>query len=1202
MGARRRMALKLLGALCLVLAGVMFGAGSASAALTHAFVSSFGSFGGVEGVAIDRSSGDVYVYDAGAGSILKFDGSGNAVNFSSTSTNVIESVGSAGEGEGEIAVDSSAGPAKGDIYVANGSHLGIYSAAGELLGELAAEAGRPWGTPCGVAVDSAGNVYVGLHGSRVNKYAPSGNPVVGGDYVGSLWGLSNACGVAVDSEGSVYVDSWPEGPVFKYEALQFNALETNASGTEVAGNGRAVAVDPASNDLYVAGYGEAAQYEPTGALVGSFSGRAANAFGNVHGLAVDASGDVLVSDNNQARVDVFGPAVVLAEATVGEAVNVGKSSAKLQGVVDPNGAEVTSCLFEYSENSPSVADALTVPCTALPGSGSSPVPVEAEVTGLSSHAFYYYRLVAANSNGASQSQIASFKTQSLPIVESVWATEVNRSTARINAQINPAGTDTTYRFEYGPDSSYGSSFPVPNGDLGRADETVEVNHSLSGLQAGSTYHFRIVATSSLGTTTSEDRTFTTFASPAPESVDTCSNAAYRVGASRGLPDCRAYEMVSPVVKGGGEVAGEAFGQVLASESGDLPGETDRVVFMSKTPFGDVKGSGLIGYTQYLAERGPTGWSTHGITPTPNPRVGSQVFFGKTEIKEFSPDLSVGALIAYELPEGPTGARANSEDEYLEDTTTGQVFAAITDASHEGEPAFAPTEPFAALYEIPMLGGGSSSLDVVTFMSRANFVPEAKGSAYKAYVYEHGVVKLLGVLPDGSIPTGGSNLAEQDLPNGGANWWSGSAILAKDTVSADGSRVLFEAEFPHQPELSHQLYMRKNGSTSVMVSESETTAPVVAENVKLEAATPDLKHILFHTTTRLLNGAPEGGGLYMYTDSVNPPSESNLAFIGNSAYPENSVSVVGISEDGTHVYYVAPNEQAVDLWDSGETHQIAPAPGVPIGRLIGPNESRSVEARVTPDGRQIAFMDGGPDSEEQGEVSEMYVYKEDTNTLKCVSCLPTGAKADVGIEKGVHINPLDSVYENEPYQPRFMTRDGRYVFFNTPEALVPQDTNGTTDAYEYDTVTGKLSLLSTGAGEDSAWFVDASADGHDVFLVTRGQLSRWDPDKLTDLYDARVDGGLPEPPAPSVPCDGDACQGTPSAAPSFNTASGFAGLGNPSFNKAVSVKAKAKPNQRLRQALAACRKKSKAKRARCKRLARRRYRTGRSSALNLRRGR
>jgi hypothetical protein len=449
---------------------------------------------------------------------------------------------------------------------------------------------------------------------------------------------------------------------------------------------------------------------------------------------------------------------------------------------------------------------------------------------------------------------------SAPVIELVWASEVNRSTARINADVNPSEADTTYRFEYGPDTSYGSSAPVPDGDLGSGSEGVKVRELLTGLQAGGTYHYRVVAVSSVGTTTGEDETFTTFPVPAPQPADTCPNAAFRVGSSGGLPDCRAYEMVSPVEKFGGDVSGEAFGQTLASEGGDLPGETDRVVFASKTGFGETQGSGNAGYSQYVAERGPSGWVSRGITPTPNVANGGQVFGYKTEVMEFSSDLSVAGLLGYSLPEGPATARPNSENLYLENTTNDDLFAAVTDASNEGEPLPFPSF-FLQILGKPVLGGATPSLDVVTFMSRVNFLPEAHGFNYKAYVYEHGVLKLLGVLPDGSIPSGGSTLVHEEDTGRGRD---GRAIERKDTVSSDGSRILFEAN-----ELPGQIFMRKNGTSSVMVTESETSEPVTAEGVTLEAATPDLKHIVFHTSTRLLDNAPEGGGLYMYTDGPKP---------------------------------------------------------------------------------------------------------------------------------------------------------------------------------------------------------------------------------------------------------------------------------------------------------------------------------------------
>jgi hypothetical protein len=105
-----------------------------------------------------------------------------------------------------------------------------------------------------------------------------------------------------------------------------------------------------------------------------------------------------------------------------------------------------------------------------------------------------------------------------------------------------------------------------------------------------------------------------------------------------------------------------------------------------------------------------------------------------------------------------------------------------------------------------------------------------------------------------------------------------------------------------------------------------------------------------------------------------------------------------------------------------------------------------------------------------------------------------------------------------------------VFFSTAEALVPDDVNGKRDAYQYDTATGALHLLSTGRSTSDSWFLDASADGRDAFFVTRERLVGWDVDTVYDLYDARVGGGFPEPTVAPPPCSGDACQGSPGVAP------------------------------------------------------------------------
>ncbi len=775
-----------------------------------------------------------------------------------------------------------------------------------------------------------------------------------------------------------------------------------------------------------------------------------------------------------------------------------------------------------------------------------------------------------------------------PVVVGEWSADVGYTTALLKAEIVPNELATTYRFEYGPDVSYGTSVPIPDGNVGAGSGEVEVSQQLSDVQAGTTYHYRVVATTTEGTTYGQDKSFITFPIKADEAVDTCPNAAMRVGLSVTLPDCRAYEMVSPVEKNGSEVNAELPSQTVASESGD------RVMYMARTGFGDTKGSGRTGFTQYLAQRGSSAWTTKSITPTPNPIVGLQTFFHQTQLSEFTPDLSMAALVGYSLPENPEGARENSENLYLEDTLNGHLTSTVTNAINEGQ-------NFNLLYfeNTPVLGGASATLDVVSFMSRVNYLPAAHGSQLKAYVFEHGAVKLLGILPDGSVPAGGSRLVHgteevklESLDN--------VAVANKDTVSADGSRILFEV-----PEFEGQLYMRKNGSTSVLITESETSEPVTAENIKMEAATPDLKHIVFNTSSRLLDSAPAGGGLYLYTDGPTPTTEGNLRYIGAG----EQVKVLGMSDDGTHIYYEF-SESKVMLWDSGQTTQIAPEVGASPdynGPVLG-------EARVTPDGREIAFMDNKAlttDAELSAQLegpffknipnTEMYVYNEVSNSLKCVSCPMTGAKAEIGIETDVRATKAAATVDM-PYKPRFLSQDGRYVFFNTEEALLPQDTNGVTDAYEYDTVTGRLSLVSSGTGEDGSWFVDASTDGSNVFIATHQRLTGWDPDKLDDLYDVRVDGGLPEPPAVPVPCVGDACQGTPSAAPGFSTASGFTGLGNLPVTAPAKVKAKTKPSHLLGRALAQCRKKPVRRRAHCRHLARKRYGPRKSAKHTTRTGR
>jgi subtilase family serine protease len=102
-----------------------------------------------------------------------------------------------------------------------------------------------------------------------------------------------------------------------------------------------------------------------------------------------------------------GPAASKPTVLTGAATSVTSSSAVLGATVNPNGATVTACTFEYG---PTTSLGSSKPCSALPGSGTSPVAVSAAVSGLQSGTTYYFRIVATNVFGTRRGARKTFKT------------------------------------------------------------------------------------------------------------------------------------------------------------------------------------------------------------------------------------------------------------------------------------------------------------------------------------------------------------------------------------------------------------------------------------------------------------------------------------------------------------------------------------------------------------------------------------------------------------------------------------------------------------------------------------------------------------------------------------------------------------------------------------------------------------------------
>jgi hypothetical protein len=202
------------------------------------------------------------------------------------------------------------------------------------------------------------------------------------------------------------------------------------------------------------------------------------------------------------------------------------------------------------------------------------------------------------------------------------------------------------------------------------------------------------------------------------------------------------------------------------------------------------------------------------------------------------------------------------------------------------------------------------------------------------------------------------------------------------------------------------------------------------------------------------------------------------------------------------------------------------------------------------------------------VAEIYLYDAGAAGPACISCNPTGARPagrvlsdGGGGTRGVAA--MLPMAANQLYTPHAITEDANRVFFNAFDALVPRDTNGKQDVYEWERAGsaeacdefgaelyvessgGCLSLISSGESAEDSSFVDtSSANGaRDVFFKTGSSLIPEDAGVI-DIYDAREGGGLPEaPPRPAI-CEGEACQG-PLSAPDDPTpaSAAFNGAGN-----------------------------------------------------------
>lgn len=354
--------------------------------------------------------------------------------------------------------------------------------------------------------------------------------------------------------------------------------------------------------------------------------------------------------------------------------------------------------------------------------------------------------------------------------------------------------------------------------------------------------------------------------------------------------------------------------------------------------------------------------------------------------------------------------------------------------------------------------------------------------------------------------------------------------------------------------------------------------------------------VFFTTSEQLADDDVNGAVDLYRFDLDAPAGNRLTRLAvddelsdnfaNDVHAAHTVSgVLGASVDGDYVYFTISQGQLVAggptgpsgvfgtperifVWHNGSLHHVGTANvGEELNRNLGTTGwgTQPKWAQVSPDGTHLVFITQGSSelltlygaaaeynhgssckSLGANQCNEAYVYDASANggtgDLQCASCNPTGAQATSDADFYT-LNTTGGGSRPTTHLPHVLSDDGRFVFFNSAEQLTPADHNHALDAYEYDTTTRQVHLISAGTGADDSAFMEASPDGHNVFFTTRDRLSPTDVDQSRDLYDARIGGTAAQAPPSLVPCTGDACR-TPTSGGTSPTAPPSVGAAGP----------------------------------------------------------
>jgi hypothetical protein len=1212
---------RLLGVACLIaLIGALTLPGSSALAARGHFASATfgepgvgdGQFTDPSGIAANEATGMVYVVDRGNNRVEYFDSAGTKLegefNGSGSLANEVSAAPSGRfSAPSAIAVDNSCtlhkpvlteatvpschevDPSDGDVYVADSGHLVIdkYSPSGEYLGQIVGTSGGPFQELEGIATDATGLLWVYQSSGEIDSFSEATNEFLSGrESQAEAKGYPEP-GLAVDSKDDLYV-------VYKYAKLvaelnpQGEVIKEGLGGENVTG----VAVELSSNDIYIGDATGIGRFSPTGVLLESLS---AEHLTDGSGVGVNSvSETVYATDATEDLVEIF-----------------------------------------------------------------APIP------------------------------------PSTPTVEGESVTEVTASSATLSAEVNPRGKPTEYHFEYGPcasisacpTSGYGSRLPASDASAGEGFESQPVSVHPQDLLRGTVYHFRAVARNALngaGATHGEEQTLTTqgastkltlldgrmweLVSP-PEKhgalIETIGEGQVTQASSNGFG--MTYVAAAPT-----EDEPQGFSnkvQILSArgpngwESKDIAPPHTQATGLSQSTGQEYRAFSEDLSTSIVQPFGPFISYTPGSPPSqalaPAEASEQTAFLRINRPSSADPCPPQEAFCYHPLVTG-TPAFANVPE--------GTVFGQVGEGG-----ATCPPETICG----PRFKGATPDLSHIVLESGVALTSTPLQDT-GLYEWSAGELKLVSQFNGGAAAGG-----RPQLGFGNRN--------LRNVISDDGTRVIWSEhegeEHLYLTDTAREETVQLDGVQGGTGENSPTPA--------FQFASRDGSKVFFTDGQRLTadsGGGPSAshkqGDLYEceieVVAGVLTCELTDLTPLRAGESADVLDEVLGASEDGSYVYFVANGDLA-----TGAIQGTCAGTGSKAGAMCdlyvahhdesgwhikfiavlsaedfpdwNGNASTDILAnmpvRVTPNGQWLAFMSQQPlahndtrDSSTGQPDEEVYLYDAATGTIACPSCDPTGARP-VGVEyknlryglDGLEVWPgSQRIAASVPawtaytatgealYQSRYLSNSGR-MFFNTNDALVPQDSNHTGDVYEYEPIGvpagsryectessstysersgGCVNLISSGESSEESGFLDASENGSDVFFLTASKLVPQDQDTSMDVYDAHecsasspcfVPAGSPAEPCGSA----DSCKPAQTTQPSIFTppsSATFVGTGNAA--PVPPPKPKPKPltrAQKLAKALKACAKKPKRKRPTCRSQAKRAYGPVHKAKTSARRG-